>query len=85
MYWHLSSLECVARQTIEGPCDIQGNGLAGYNSLGSASLSYSSQCLTYLGLRCQQIARTINYDYPGKPSGDTTTTFACDCDPISSM
>ena len=84
MYWHLSSLTCVVRETIEGPCDSRGNGLAGYNSLGSASLSYSSQCLTYLGLRCQNRVRTLDFQ-TAPPSPAPSSTYQCDCDPIGSM
>jgi len=60
-YWNFATLTCVDRQSIEGNCDSQSNSLSGYTSLGTSSLSYSSQCLTYLGLRCQNIPRTVNF------------------------
>ena len=51
----------------------------------STSLSYSSQCLTYLGLTCQNLARTTYYRYPTSGTHDVTVTaYQCDCNPIGS-
>ena len=60
-YWNFAASTCMNRTSIEGNCDSQSNSLSGYTSLGPSSLSYSSQCFTYLGLRCQNIPRTVSF------------------------